>query len=162
MRLNRGLAWSLSVGSAAVATKTQNLLSSSSKAMARRIALRPKSHPDTRRDRDLDQRSLLQASLARLRAEHDLLQARIHALGQQYAKRASEVGHAEPKEWADIRRLALSARQLLEVHDAPMLNAIASGGHRPARSGEAAGSASANALPTGRATRRAKHRRFGP
>src|SRR5262249_35788900 len=100
-------------------------------------------------------RRLLQASLARLRAEHDLLQARIHALGQQYAKRASEVGHAEPKEWADIRRPALSARQLLEVHDAPMLNAIASGGH------------SANALPTGprhqkNANRRAKHRRFGP
>jgi len=167
MSLNRRLARSLTAGSAAVATKTQNLLSSGSKAMARRLAPRPKSPPDTPRDRDLDQRRLHQASLARLRAEHDWLQARIHALGQRYAKRASGGGHAEPKEWADIRRLALNARRLLEVHDAPMLNAVASGGHRPGQPGEAAGSASANTLPAGRATRRTPsgarmHRRSGP
>ena len=167
MSINRRFAWSLLAGSAAVAAKTQNLLSSGSKGMTRRLAPRAKSLPNTRRDRDFDQRRVHQASLARLRAEHDWLQARIHALGQRYAKHASGGGHAEPKEWADIRRLALNARRLLEVHYAPMLNAVASGGHRPGQPGEAAGSASANTLPAGRATRRTPsgarmHRRSGP
>jgi hypothetical protein len=59
-------------------------------------------------------------------AEHDQLQARIHALDWCYAQRASTGGRGHGAEWAKVRRLALNARRLLEVQESRVLGQAAS------------------------------------
>jgi hypothetical protein len=80
--------------------------------------------PKAGRDK-LDLRHLQQAAFVRLRAEHDQLQARIHALDRCYAQRASTGGRRHGAEWAEVRRLALNARRLLEIHESHVLGQAA-------------------------------------
>ena len=77
--------------------------------------------PDARRADDLDPRRLQQAAFVCLRAEHHRLQARIHALDRQYARRASTGRRSNGMEWAEVRRLGLNARRLLEVQEGQLL-----------------------------------------
>jgi hypothetical protein len=82
--------------------------------------------PKVKREGELDLRHLQQATFVRLRAEHDQLQARIHALDWCYAQRASTGGRGHGAEWAKVRRLALNARRLLEVQESRVLGQAAS------------------------------------
>jgi hypothetical protein len=60
---------------------------------------------------DLDPTRLQEAIFIRLRAEHDRLQARIHAMDRNY----QHGGGGDAREWAELRALALNARRLFEV-----------------------------------------------
>lgn len=83
--------------------------------------------PKVKREDKLDLRHLQQATFVRLRAEHDQLQARIHALDRCYAQRAASTsGRRHGAEWAEVRRLALNARRLLEVQESHVLGQAAS------------------------------------
>jgi hypothetical protein len=63
----------------------------------------------------LDPGRLQQAAFVRLRAEHEQLQARIHAMDRQYERRQVTRGHADAKDWVELRRLALNAQRLFDV-----------------------------------------------
>lgn len=76
--------------------------------------------PDTKRAVPLDPHRLQQAAFVRLRAEHDRLQARIHAMDKPRGRR---VLASDGAEWAQLRQLALNARRLFEVQQRQVLGA---------------------------------------
>jgi hypothetical protein len=76
--------------------------------------------PNTRRATLLDPHRLQQAAFVRLRAKHDRLQARIHAMDRHYGRRVMAGAHTDSAEWAQLRQLALSAWQLFEVQECKM------------------------------------------
>jgi hypothetical protein len=76
--------------------------------------------PNTRRATLLDPHRLQQAAFVRLRAKHDRLQARIHAMDRHYGRRVTAGAHTDSAEWAQLRQLALSAWQLFEVQECKM------------------------------------------
>jgi hypothetical protein len=80
--------------------------------------------PEARRA-DLDPRRLQQAAFVRLRAEHDRLQNRIRTLDRQYTQRAPVGRRSNGTEWADVRRLGLNARRLVEVQEGQLLDPAA-------------------------------------
>ena len=87
---------------------------------ARFTTTRRSSHaraPDTKRAAPLDPHCLQRAAFVRLRAEHDRLQARIHAMDRHYGRRILAGAHAAGAEWAQLRQLALNARRLFEVQE---------------------------------------------
>jgi hypothetical protein len=69
----------------------------------------------------LDPGRLQQAAFIRLRAEHDRLQARIHAMDRRYEQRQIGRAHANARDWVELRKLALNARRLLEVQERQVL-----------------------------------------
>ena len=73
--------------------------------------------PDTKRATLLDPHRLQQAAFVRLRAKHDRLQARIHAMDRHDGRRVMAGAHTDSAEWAQLRQLALSAWQLFEVRE---------------------------------------------
>jgi hypothetical protein len=88
--------------------------------------LRPRGRaPERKQAADLDPSRLQQAAFIRLRAEHDRLQRRIHAMDRHYEQRASHRGHADAKEWVELRKLALNARRLFEAQERQALGAAA-------------------------------------
>ena len=100
--------------------------------------LRPRGRaPEHKQAPDLDPSRLQQAAFIRLRAEHDRLQRRIHAMDRHYEQRASHRGHADAKEWVELRKLALDARRLFEAQERQVLGAAAPRGEaRPSPAGE--------------------------
>ena len=88
--------------------------------------LRPRAKaPERKQVPDLDPSRLQQAAFIRLRAEHDRLQRRIHAMDRHYEQRVSHRGHADAKEWVELRKLALDARRLFEAQERQVLGAAA-------------------------------------
>jgi hypothetical protein len=79
--------------------------------------------PWVKREDKLDPHHLQQATFVRLRAEHDHLQARIHALNRCYAQPG---GRRRGARWAEVRQLALNARPSLEVQENHVLREAAS------------------------------------
>jgi hypothetical protein len=78
--------------------------------------------PERKRTPGLDPSRLQQAIFIRLRAEHDRLQARIHAMDHHYQQRASHLGrNADAREWVELRKLALNARRLFETQERQVL-----------------------------------------
>ena len=63
-----------------------------------------------------------------LRAEHDRLQARIHAMDQNYGSRVPAPGRPDGGEWAQLRELGRNARRLFEIQEAEMLGPAGSRG----------------------------------
>ena len=102
------------------------------------IRLRPRATaPERRQAPDLDPSRLQQAAFIRLRAEHDRLQRRIHAMDRHYEQRASHRAHADAKEWVELRKLALDARRLFEAQERQVLGAAAPQGEtRPSPAGD--------------------------
>ena len=90
------------------------------------IRLRPRATaPERRQAPDFDPSRLQQAAFIRLRAEHDRLQRRIHAMDRHYEQRASHRAHADAKEWVELRKLALDARRLFEAEERQVLGPAA-------------------------------------
>jgi hypothetical protein len=79
------------------------------------------SPPEERREPTLDPRRLQAAAFVRLRAEHDRLQARIHAMDRSYSSRVPPRRRPDVAEWAQLRKLARDARQLFEIQEAEVL-----------------------------------------
>jgi hypothetical protein len=77
---------------------------------------------------------LQQAAFIRLRAEHERLQARIHAMDRHYEQRVSHRGRADAREWVELRKLALNARRLFEAQERQVLGATAPRAEGVARS----------------------------
>ena len=77
--------------------------------------------PLERREPSLDPRRLQAAAFVRLRAEHDRLQARIHAMDRNYGSRVPPRRRPDVAEWAQLRKLARDARRLFEIQEAEML-----------------------------------------
>ena len=100
--------------------------------------LRPRATaPERRQAPDLDPSRLQQAAFIRLRAEHDRLQRRIHAMDRHYEQRASHRAHADAKEWVELRKLALDARRLFEAQERQVLGPAAPRGEtRPSPVGD--------------------------
>ena len=84
--------------------------------------------PAARREPSLDPRRLQAAAFVRLRAEHDRLQARIHAMDQNYGSRVPAPGRPDGGEWAQLRELGRNARRLFEIQEAEMLGPAGSRG----------------------------------
>ncbi|HEU0017100.1 MAG TPA: hypothetical protein VFQ31_01890 [Methyloceanibacter sp.] len=77
----------------------------------------------------LDPSRLQQAAFIRLRAEHDRLQARIHAMDRHYEQRLAHRDR-DAREWVELRKLAQNARRLFEVQERQALGRAAPrGGH---------------------------------
>ena len=72
---------------------------------------------EAKRAAPLDPHCLQRAAFVRLRAEHDRLQARIHAMDRHYDPRILAGAHTAGAEWAQLRQLALNARRLFEVQE---------------------------------------------
>jgi len=100
--------------------------------------LRPRATaPERRQAPDLDPSRLQRAAFIRLRAEHDRLQRRIHAMDRHYEQRASHRAHADAKEWVELRKLALDARRLFEAQERQVLGPAAPRGEtRPSPVGD--------------------------
>jgi hypothetical protein len=113
--------------------------------------LRPRAKaPEHKQAPGLDPSRLQQAAFIRLRAEHDRLQRRIHAMDRHYEQRVSHRGHADAKEWVELRKLALDARRLFEAQERQVLGAAAPRGEaRPSPAGE--GHPPATHIPPSRA-----------
>ena len=101
--------------------------------------------PERNQAVDLDPSRLQQAAFVRLRAEHERLQARIHAMDRHYEQRVSHRGRAE-REWVELRKLALDARRLFEAQERQVLGAAAPRGEGASRS-PGRGGASPNLAP---------------
>jgi hypothetical protein len=118
--------------------------------------------PAQRLEPSLDPRRLQQAAFVRLRAEHDRLQARIHAMDRNYGSRVPARGRPDAVEWAQLRKLGRDARRLFEIQEAEMLDPTASKGNgrlpaqQPSRTTLAA---SIHPSPVGRIAARARGRR---
>ncbi|HSB59302.1 MAG TPA: hypothetical protein VLD66_06830, partial [Methyloceanibacter sp.] len=82
--------------------------------------------PAERREPTLDPRRLQQAASVRLRAEHDRLQARIHAMDRNYGSRVPPRGRPDAGEWTQLRKLGRDARRLFEIQEAEVLGPAAS------------------------------------
>jgi hypothetical protein len=85
----------------------------------------------------LETSRLQQAAFISLRAEHERLQSRIHAMDRHYKQRVSHRGREE-REWVELRTLALNARRLFEAQERQVLGGAASReeGALPAPAGE--------------------------
>ena len=94
--------------------------------------------PERNQAVDLDPSRLQQAAFVRLRAEHERLQARIHAMDRHYEQRVSQRGRDE-REWVELRKLALDARRLFEAQERQVLGAAAPRGEGAWRSLAGAG-----------------------
>jgi hypothetical protein len=91
--------------------------------------------PAERLEPSLDPRRLRQAAFVRLRAEHDRLQARIHAMDRNYGSRVQPRGRPDVGEWAQLRKLGRDARRLFEIQEAELLGptALKGNGRLPAQ-----------------------------
>jgi hypothetical protein len=119
----------LSLGASRLAILTRDVGIKIGRGIERQIVTlsarwQPDSGPPDARRADLDPRRLQQAAFVRLRAEHDRLQNRIRTLDQQYTQRAPG-RRSNGTEWADVRRLGLNARRLLEVQEGQLLDPAA-------------------------------------
>jgi hypothetical protein len=76
--------------------------------------------PAERLEPTLDPRRLQQAAFVRLRAEHDRLQARIHAMDRNYGSRVEARRRPDAAEWAQLRKLGRDAKRLFEIQEAEM------------------------------------------
>ena len=94
--------------------------------------------PERNQAVDLDPGRLQQAAFVRLRAEHERLQARIHAMDRHYEQRVSQRDRDE-REWVELRKLALDARRLFEAQERQVLGAAAPRGEGASRSPAGAG-----------------------
>ncbi|WP_424388631.1 hypothetical protein, partial [Methyloceanibacter sp.] len=118
--------------------------------------------PAERLESTLDPRRLRQAAFVRLRAEHDRLQARIHAMDRNYGSRVPPRGRPDVGEWAQLRKLGRDARRLFEIQEAELLGPAAPKGNgrlpaqQPSRTTLAA---SVHPSPAGRIAARARGRR---
>jgi hypothetical protein len=136
---SRGLAWfgpkAASAGQRTIASLSQNLsrgasavggvgreLGSGAKQQASRLAerLRKRTRAGTLPQKTvapppLYPGRLQQAAFIRLRAEHERLQARIHAMDRRYEERRSMQVRETAKDWVELRRLALNAQRLFDV-----------------------------------------------
>jgi hypothetical protein len=118
--------------------------------------------PAERLEPSLDPLRLRQAAFVRLRAEHDRLQARIHAMDRNYGSRVPPRGRPDVGEWAQLRKLGRDARRLFEIQEAELLGPTASKGNgrlpaqQPSRTTLAA---SVHPSPAGRIAARARGRR---
>jgi hypothetical protein len=90
--------------------------------------------PERKQASELDPSRLQQAAFIRLRAEHERLQARIHAMDRHYEQRVSHRGRADAREWVELRKLALNARRLFEAQERQVLGAAAPIGEGASRS----------------------------
>jgi hypothetical protein len=124
--LNHRLARGLSSGSSRLAALTASqgawligTIEGQIKALAtrRREAAR---RPAERLEPSLDPQRLQQAAFVRLRAEHDRLQARIHAMDRTYGSRVPPRGRPDVGEWAQLRKLGRDAKRLFEIQEAEM------------------------------------------
>jgi hypothetical protein len=96
--------------------------------------LRPRARtPERNQAVDLAPSRLQQAAFIRLRAEHERLQARIHAMDRHYEQRVSQRGR-DAREWVELRKLALNARRLFEAQERQVLSAAAPRGEGASRS----------------------------
>ena len=125
--LNHWLARALSSGSSRLAALTASLgtwLIGTIEGQIKTLAVRQPegaTRPAERLEPTLDPRRLRQAAFVRLRAEHDRLQARIHAMDRNYGARVASRGRPDAGEWAQLRKLGRDARRLFEVQQAEML-----------------------------------------
>jgi|RhiMetdeSRZDD1v2_1073273.scaffolds.fasta_scaffold209188_2 hypothetical protein len=88
--------------------------------------LRPRATaPERNQAVDLDAGRLQQAAFIRLRAQHERLQARIHAMDRHYEQRVSHRGRADAREWVELKKLAQDARRLFEAQQRQVLGAAA-------------------------------------
>jgi hypothetical protein len=139
--LSHRLARALSFGASRLTILTVSLgsrlartIEEQTKALATRSRKDP--HPPLeRREPTLDPRRLQAAAFVRLRAEHDRLQARIHAMDRSYGSRVPPRGCPDVAEWAQLRKLARDARRLFEIQEAEMLGPAVPkrNGHSPAQ-----------------------------
>jgi hypothetical protein len=86
---------------------------------------------DAIRDSHRDERRIQKAAFTRLRAEHDGLQNRIHAMDKAYGQRSFREGWASGaanKEWVQLRELARNARRLFEMQECHLLNSSRASG----------------------------------
>jgi hypothetical protein len=77
--------------------------------------------PAERLEPSLDPQRLQQAGFVRLRAGHDRLQARIHAMDRNYGSRVLARGRPDIGKWAQLCKLGRDARRLFEIQEAEML-----------------------------------------
>ena len=125
--LNHWLARALSSGSSRLAALTASLgawLIGTIEGQIKALAMRRRegaTSPAERLEPSLDPRRLRQAAFVRLRAEHDRLQARIHAMDRNYGSRVPPRGRPDAGEWAQLRKLGRDARRLFEIQEAEML-----------------------------------------
>jgi hypothetical protein len=129
---------------------------------ARRPLERREPSLDERREPSLDPRRLQVAAFVRLRAEHDRLQARIHAMDRNYGSRVPPRRRPDAAEWAQLRNLARDARRLFEIQEAEVLGpgAAKKNGRSPAQPpGEATLAASVHASRVGQIAARRRARR---
>ncbi|HSA66441.1 MAG TPA: hypothetical protein VLE24_02120, partial [Methyloceanibacter sp.] len=103
--LSHRLAGALSFGVSRLATLTVSLGSRLARTIEEQIkslttrAREGARAPAERREPTLDPRRLQQAASVRLRAEHDRLQARIHAMDRNYGSRVPPRGRPDAGEW---------------------------------------------------------------
>jgi len=110
--------------------------------------------PVPKRADTLDPRRLQEAAFVRLRAEHERLQARIHAMDRHFGRRVADGRRADGAEWAQLRQLALNARRLFEIQEGQVRGPLASrgsGGSRPPRRTRVTEIAGIHALRAGHA-----------
>ncbi len=124
--LNHRLARALSSGSSRLAALTASLgtwLIGTIEGQIKALATRQRegaTRPAERLEPSLDPQRLQQAAFVRLRAEHDRLQARIHAMDRNYGSRVEARSRPDVGEWAQLRKLGRDARRLFEIQEAEM------------------------------------------
>jgi hypothetical protein len=121
--------------------------------------------PLERREPSLDPRRLQAAAFVRLRAEHDRLQARIHAMDRNYGSRVPSCRRPDVAEWAQLRKLARDARRLFEIQEAELLGPAVSrtNGRSPAQQPDGATlAASVHSSRVGQIAARGRARRRQP
>jgi hypothetical protein len=96
----------------------------------------------------LDPRRLRQAAVVRLHAEHDGLQARIHAMDRNYGSRVPARGRPDVGEWAQLRKLGRDARRLFEIQKAEMLGPDVQRGNARLLSQQPSGALAASVRPS--------------
>ena len=166
--LNHWLVRALSSGSSRLAALTASLgtwLIGMIEGQIKALATRRRegaTRPAERLEPSLDPRRLQQAAFVRLRAEHDRLQARIHAMDRNYGSRVEDRGRPDVGEWAQLRKLGRDARRLFEIQEAELLGpAVPTGNGRlpPQQPSRTTLAASVHPSPAGRIAARARGRR---
>jgi hypothetical protein len=112
--------------------------------------------PAARLEPSLDPRRLQAAAFVRLRAEHDRLQARIHAMDLNYGSRVPARGRPDVGEWAELRKLGRDARRLFEIQEAELLGPAVPKENGRSRAEQPSGTLAASVRPSP-----AGHSRFG-
>lgn len=103
---------------AASASGLGHELGSGAKQQASQLVTRLRSRPKLPQPKPsptLNPAPLQQAAFIRLRAEHERLQVRIHAMDRSYQQRRADPRHAQAKDWVELRRLAVNAQRLYDV-----------------------------------------------